>query len=335
MKKIFFLQVLVLSYILIDNCQAQALVRYAKQGNVDKVKELLDRGVDTTAMNDALYEAADRNYIDIITILIEKGANINSVHQVPTFRALTFTPVGRAAWKGKTDAVRILVENGADVNKGSLRPLNAIACLWYSHTTNTEIVKLLLEGGADPNYYNKELPSMAGIGKDRSPLFYVAGKTADSEILKLLIEFGADINQKDSYGNTALIYALDKATYWGVNSPGFSDIIYGAKLLFSKSIEFQEGKAIIFCQEHLSLSGPDILNIEKSRRFAYLNPGDYNLGVGYSESSSISSMYGTTRTTYSGGTDLNLVAEGGFAYLILFDQPSGRLSLQTVKVDCH
>jgi hypothetical protein len=333
MKKLIILQIMVLSYLLIFDCQGQALVRYAKQGNNMKIQELLDKGVDTTAMNDALYEAAEGNYPDIIKILIEKGANINSVHQVPTFRALTFTPVGRAAERWNFDAVKTLVENGADVNKGSMRPLNAI-CRHYTgpKTTAVEIAKLLLAGGADPDYFNKELPAQAGYGKDRPPLCYAVG---NPDIIKLLIDYGADVNQKDFYGNTALIHVLDRATYLGVNSPGFSDLIHGAKLLFSKSKEFQQGKAIIFCQDYLSLSVLDTLNINKSGRFEYLSPGDYNLSVSYTESSSLSSMYGTTRTTFSGGTGLNIVAEGGFAYLIFFDRPSGRLSLQTVKIDCN
>ena len=52
-----------------------------------------------------------------------------------------------AAWKGHTDIVKLLIENGADVNeKNALgwTPLGSAAYFGY-----TDVVKLLIEKGAD------------------------------------------------------------------------------------------------------------------------------------------------------------------------------------------
>lgn len=58
-----------------------------------------------------------------------------------------------------------------------------------------EIVKELLEKGADPNFQDNEgyTALMKGLAKE--------------EVVKLLLEKGADPNSKTNYGGTALIVA--------------------------------------------------------------------------------------------------------------------------------
>lgn len=70
---------------------------------------------------------------------------------------------------------------------------------------NPEIVKILLENGADVNYTYWD--KMRNIG---SPLTNAAGSLSDQrlQVIKLLVEYGADVNYVDSIGNDALLCAL-------------------------------------------------------------------------------------------------------------------------------
>ncbi|MEC5030653.1 MAG: ankyrin repeat domain-containing protein [Oscillatoria sp. PMC 1051.18] len=62
----------------------------------------------------------------------------------------------------------------------------------------TQIVKLLLEAGANPNLSEKDTGG--------TPLIYAA-ITGSLEIINLLLKFGADRNIRDNYNETALMKA--------------------------------------------------------------------------------------------------------------------------------
>lgn len=68
---------------------------------------------------------------------------------------------------------------------------------------NIEIIKLLIENGADVNQTNEH---------KSTPLHYaVELKNKGTEIIKLLIDKGADVNAKDSAGNTPLHCAVSNS----------------------------------------------------------------------------------------------------------------------------
>ena len=78
-----------------------------------------------------------------------------------------------------------------------------------SHEGRIDIVRELLEAGADPNIKNE----------DGETALIIASSLGHYEIVKLLLEAGVDINIQNSYGNTALIRATLYATdyeYLGV-----------------------------------------------------------------------------------------------------------------------
>lgn len=76
-------------------------------------------------------------------------------------------------------------------------PLGSTALLYAYEKGARDIVKLLIEGGADITQANN-----AG----QTPLHFAA-KSAHKEIMRLLIESGGDINATDKTGKTPLIYA--------------------------------------------------------------------------------------------------------------------------------
>jgi ankyrin repeat protein len=192
MKKLFFLLILVFSYMLIriDDCQAQALVRYAKNGNIDKVQELLNKGADTITLNDALWWAAGEGYIDIMKLLIEKGANVNYLSKKAyDLNKNHISVIGLATALGQFESIKFLLEHGADPNAGS-----CVICHAFSHyydltrgnTSTIEInnliktLKLLLDNGANPD---KEYPILTAIRMNMI------------DVINLLIEHGADLKK--------------------------------------------------------------------------------------------------------------------------------------------
>ena len=128
-----------------------------------------------------------------IEVLCELGADVD----VPM--AYMYSPIFEAISGGNPDGVKVLIKHGVNVNvhpinlslmgtaKGT--PLHS-AC----DTKQTEIVKLLIEAGADVHVADDRLGT---------PLL-VALKRGAWDIVELLMESGADIEKKDKEGYTPL-----------------------------------------------------------------------------------------------------------------------------------
>jgi ankyrin repeat protein len=104
------------------------------------------------------------------------------------------TALMHAALLGGPDVMRLLLDAGADPNAKNRR--NATALLWA--VTDAGAVRLLLEHGADPN-----IKSIEG----RTPLYLASTEPAGVDIVKLLLDKGADPNGKDLTGRTPLMAA--------------------------------------------------------------------------------------------------------------------------------
>ena len=106
----------------------------------------------------------------------------------------------RAAGGGDTSRVLTLLESGVDVNARTSDESYALnrAAVY----NQAEMVRLLLDRGADPNVQN---------GEGDTPLIcatkYAGGHAAT---VKLLVEGGTDLMIKDKDGKTALDYAKAK-----------------------------------------------------------------------------------------------------------------------------
>jgi ankyrin repeat protein len=106
-----------------------------------------------------------------------------------------------ASKNGHTDIVKLLIENGADIHA-----IDDYALIYASENGHTDIVNLLIENGADIH------------AKDDYALIW-ASKKGYIEIVKLLIENGANIHAKDDYalrwasenGHTDIVKLLIKS----------------------------------------------------------------------------------------------------------------------------
>ncbi|HYO13926.1 MAG TPA: ankyrin repeat domain-containing protein [Thermoanaerobaculia bacterium] len=149
------------------------LRRAASAGDLAKVKELLDKGVDANAANQyggtALAFACDKGHTEVVKLLLERGANPNVKD---TFYNLT--PIGWAAEKGHVDIIRLLLAKGAQgddqtlvmglfggrpeilkalLEKGKFTPeqlSNALAMTQQLDENKEEMAKLLEAAGAKP-----------------------------------------------------------------------------------------------------------------------------------------------------------------------------------------
>src|SRR5215210_6179680 len=108
-------------------------------------------------------------------------------------------PLHFSAFFGSLDACRLLVERGADVDShargfNGVAPINSAAANdpKENHVC-TEIVRLLLDAGADPH---------AAQGGGATAL-HTAALTGNAELVRLLVQRGADPDSATDDGRTA------------------------------------------------------------------------------------------------------------------------------------
>ncbi len=96
-----------------------------------------------------------------------------------------------------TDIVRILIDAGADVNCADVHGNSAL--MWATNAGHIDIVRLLLEQGADVNHADNN---------GNTALIWAA-RHGHEDIARMLIGHGADINHTDNNGDTALMWQLN------------------------------------------------------------------------------------------------------------------------------
>jgi ankyrin repeat protein len=173
----------------------------------------------------ALMFASREGCLDCVAAMIEKGAAIN----LPDPEGVT--PLLWAIWNTRFDVAKYLIEHGADVNRfdwwGRTPLYLAVDYVTLPHggrpdqpaldqTLPIDIVRLLLQKGADPNPQLKMTAPLRATGNDRgldpmlspgtTPLIRAA-KAMDVESMKALLEHGADISLTNSRNMTATLAA--------------------------------------------------------------------------------------------------------------------------------
>jgi ankyrin repeat protein len=115
-----------------------------RDGNVKLVKKFLDNGVEVNHQFfawEALQIAANNNRLEVVKVLVEKGADLDYQHPLTKMTALDL-----AAFDGYTDVVTYLLSKGANPNlklRGDVSIVRAVR-----DTGNTKMVELLMAGGA-------------------------------------------------------------------------------------------------------------------------------------------------------------------------------------------
>jgi ankyrin repeat protein len=111
---------------------------------------------------------------------------------VDTFAADGFYPLGLAAYFGHPTIVEFLLKNGADVKLAARNAQKVTALHAGASRGGAEIVKLLLEAGADPN-----------VKQERGfvPL-HSAAANGNAAVVELLLKHGAHPDAKAEDGKT-------------------------------------------------------------------------------------------------------------------------------------
>jgi uncharacterized protein len=161
----------------------------------------------------ALMFAARQGHPDAVQALVEAGADVNQVD--PGDRT---SPLLIAIINGQFDTAKYLLDHGADPNEAATNgatPLyDVLNCVWApkaaypqpeawrnQSTGYLDLMKALLEKGADPNVRLKEKVWYTGYNFDQSGLdetgatpFWRAAYADDIDAMKLLVAHGADAN---------------------------------------------------------------------------------------------------------------------------------------------
>jgi hypothetical protein len=126
-----------------------------------------------------------RRYLKQIIADKEKEAEANVPEEV--------TQLCKAAEVGNLEKIKTLIESGVEINSCEYGFYGHSPLSYAAERKHTEVVKYLLDVGADPNF---NYPLMAALG------------SGASQIAHLLLKAGVDINQReDRDGETVLMFA--------------------------------------------------------------------------------------------------------------------------------
>ena len=225
-----------------DGGELTPLVYAARAGSVDAARVLIEAGADVNQVtrygwSPLLAATQNRNY-QMGKFLIERGADVNIANKggwTPLYLATDNRNLEggdyptRAPDMDHLEYIKLLLAAGADPNAQLIESTEtrtvftnqwldeegATAFLRASQSGDVELMRLLLEHGADPHLYTKlgvtPLAAAAGIG-------WVEGVTSERsteqtvEAVKLLLELGIDPNHQAETGRVALHGAAHKGS---------------------------------------------------------------------------------------------------------------------------
>lgn len=165
-----------------------AILLAAYYGRVDAAQVFVANGAKLD-----LYEACAVGDIEQVRAIVKGNPGT-----VNSFAADGFFPLGLAAFFGHREIVRLLLANGAQASLAARNAQRVTALHGAVARGDTDIVKLLLEHGADPNARQESgfvpLHEAAANGKE--------------VIARLLIEHGASVDAATDDGKTAYDLAV-------------------------------------------------------------------------------------------------------------------------------
>ena len=180
---------------------------------------------------DALALAIFNGNYEVASFLVDSKADVNKADTqrfTPLFWAVDRRNMETAPnfpWMVTADPlplIKKLLDAGANPNAlvnntprarmraGSPRIVFATALMRAAFSADLELVKLLLDHGADPKIISSDgetmLSAAAGLGSSRAT---PQGKSPAErlQVVKLFVELGNDVNQADDYGITPLMVA--------------------------------------------------------------------------------------------------------------------------------
>ena len=175
------------------NARADDLINAASNGDLPRVKVLLDKGGDVNAKSGngatALIGASGHGHLAVVQALLDKGAEVNAR------MSDGMTGLYLSSFMGHLDVVQTLLSKGAEVNVKTSTGASALTMASYKGFA--DVVQALLAKGADVN----------AKASDGGTALMAASQGGHIEVVQALLAQGAGVNAKTNDGATALIMA--------------------------------------------------------------------------------------------------------------------------------
>ncbi|KAK5637085.1 hypothetical protein RRF57_012797 [Xylaria bambusicola] len=158
--------------------------------------------------------AARDGHLDIVQILLDRGANIDMDDNEG------YSPLSWAAENGHVEVTKLLLDKGADMESVAHNGTTALSLA--AAYGNAEVVKLLIERGTNLEYM--------GTASRRTPLSWAAAN-GDGNIVKMLLDKGANTESRDAQlDRTPLLWAAELGHKEAVNSCSNTALTWNSKL---------------------------------------------------------------------------------------------------------
>ena len=186
--------------------KTKSISRIIEKGNLDELNSFIINGGNVNEKyygKSLLHFAIDncgKNYFEVIELLINNGADINSnqsyYKEIPLHRAC-------ARIRPRMDVIKLLLERGSEVNTENITGKTPI--FYCNFNFSVELLNLLLNNGADIKHTDKYNNTI--LHDD----YIMCGDIEDfEEYLKIIISLGLDINSKNNAGHTPLDLCKNK-----------------------------------------------------------------------------------------------------------------------------
>ncbi|KAH0430099.1 nacht and ankyrin domain protein [Colletotrichum camelliae] len=173
------------------------------------------------ALTAAIRAERNQNQKEIVQLLLRNGADVNDQSTLEhtdyeddlnidrqSYACFTYdeySPLSSAVLANRPDLVRLLLDHGSDVNGPKVDTWNTgeplLLAFWMKE--REEIIKLLIERGADPNQ----------VDRNGRPILYTAVEHGYYDITRSPIQSGADINRGGFEFGEMVLVAFDRGNY--------------------------------------------------------------------------------------------------------------------------
>lgn len=176
-----------------DRFGATPLNLSIKFGDIAIVKLLLDKLFlehGSVYLNDALIVAGEFGHLEIVKLLLSRGAAVNAINHTYGATALMY-----AALNDRLLVAEFLLSCGADINHKAIN--GGTALIIASQNGHDSIVKLLLSHGVDAHVKCN----------DGGTALTYAAENGFLSIVEMLLAYGVDINACNNNNSTSLMFA--------------------------------------------------------------------------------------------------------------------------------